>query len=262
MGLGDSLYLQSVARHFVSKGYEVEACSKWHDVFRPLAPHVHVSPFRRDRISHVAHYSARRPVRGTTQFEDILITAGIKEQVDLYLDWSIVNKALIEDLIARAGKRPIVLVQLPRPPMDRTDGIGAELLPDCKHIQQVIDHIGDRAFFIQVGRGKRLFDFRVDLDLAEQTSVSDLLDIASYADGFLGYVSYFVPLAEGFATPALFVWSSRGLKARNEMVRSVTPEKVLHRKDICRAIADDCQDDLLHQAADSFLAAARDCALV
>lgn len=250
-GLGDSLYVQAIARHLVRQEDRIEACSNWPDVFRPLAPHgVTVSPFRRTSITRLAHYATRRDVPRTTQFEDCCITAGIKEPVDLRLDWTIGNRALADRL--RAPGRLVVVVQLPRSPMDRKDGFGAELLPDCRVLQRAIDRLGGRATIVQVGKGKPLHRFAgIDIDLADQTSVSDLLDVAAVADGFLGYPSFLIPLAESFAKPALIVWSRKGLNSRHLVIRQMTPAKLLHRQS-CRFAVDDDSDWDLNRNVDAF----------
>lgn len=250
MGLGDSLYLQSVVRHLILQGHRVEACSKWPDVFRPLGDRVKVSPFRRDHIDRLAHY-AQRKAQPTDQFRDCCIQAGILEPVELRLDWQRTG-SLAGEVIAAAGGRPLVLVQLPRFPMDRRDGYGIELLPDCRVIQRAIDLIGRRAFTVQVGSGAPLYRFGgLDLDLAGGTTVADLLDLASAAAGFLGYVSYFVPLAESFSRPAMFVWSRRGLQSKTDYIRTITPQKILHRGS-SRWVMDDCAEATLAEAVNAF----------
>jgi hypothetical protein len=255
-GLGDSLYLQSIARHLCESGQRVEVCSAWPDVFRPLtlAGRILLSPFRRERIDRVAHYTSRKQVAGTSQFEDSCIAAGISGPVDLRLDWTLVNPAAVAPL--RRTALPVVLVQLPRAPMGRTDGFGAELLPDCRVIQRTIDMLEGKAFRVQIGSGAPLYHFTgIDLDLANKTSVCDLIDIASVAGGFLGYCSFIVPLAESLGKPALLVWSRRGLNSqapRGEFIRSITPEKVLHRA-TSRAAMDDCSRAELARAAHDLL---------
>lgn len=237
MGLGDSLYLQSVCRYLVEKGHKVMACSKWPDVFRPLEENVLIAPFTRLGIDKLVHYSLRKPVKGTTQFQDCCIQAGISEEVDLRIDWTVTDSELVNVVQELAEGRQIVCVQLPRPPMDRKDGFGKELLPDCRVIQRLIDEQKD-AFIVQIGAGTPLFRFHgIDLDLANKTTVAQLLDIASIADRFIGYVSFLVPLAESLKKPALIVWSSRGLKAPQAYIRQITPEKVIHGP-WCKSIMD------------------------
>lgn len=219
-GLGDALYVQSIARHIIKQGQQLEVCTSWPDVFSQLP--VKTGSFRRVRVDIVAHYVQRKQTRGTTQFEDCCIKAGIEGPVELKLDW---QPAKIWGF-----NKPIVLVALPRQPMDRKDGFGDDLLPDCSVIQRVIDQIKGQVFLVQVGKGRPVHRFTgLDLDLANATDINGLLDIASQADGFLGYCSFFIPLAESFDKPLLAVWSSRGLKSSNMFIRTVKPEKLLHK---------------------------------
>lgn len=252
-GIGDAIYLQSVARHFVEQGHTVEACCNWPDVFLPLSGKAVVSPFRRKPIDRLAHYAQRRGAVGTTQFEDCCIQAGIGEKVDLRIDWSPVNPGLIEML--RSHGKPIIVVQMPRAPFGRTDGFGKEFLPDCTRIQEAIDRLRGRAFLVQIGKGAPTFRLGgIDLDLADKTSVADIIDIGYAADGFLGYCSFIVPLAESFSKPALLVWSRRGLKSSHEVVRQMTAKKILHRPS-SKWVMDDCStielERVVHALCDS-----------
>ena len=226
MGLGDALYVQAVARHLVMKGERLRVHTSWPDVFRPLGDNVEIAPFTRLGVNILAHYSLRKGRAETTQFQDVCLTAGIREPVELKLDWT-PTSCIGDDLKARG--RPIVCVQLPRAPMGRKDGFGAELLPDCGVIQKMIDEIKGTALVVQIGSGVPLYRFSgIDVDLANRTTVAELLDVALAADAFLGYVSFIVPLAESLGKPALLVWSRKGLKAGHLYVRQITPKKVLH----------------------------------
>lgn len=249
-GLGDSIYLQSVVRHLVGKGEQLEVCTDYPDVFLPLAGKVHLAPFGKERIQILAHYSTRKGIAATDQFEDCCINAGICEPVEMRLDWVPQNTALVDQL--RAAGKPVVCVQLPRAPMGRTDGFGKELMPDCRVIQRAIDEVRSWAYLVQLGSGEPLFNFKgIHLDLADRTTVADLIDVGCAADGFFGFVSYFVPLAESFDKPALFVWSRRGLNAPKTFVRQITPHKVLH-KDTSRFVMDDAPGDELKGELDAF----------
>lgn len=261
MGLGDSLYLQAVCRHLVGLGERLEVCTAWPDVFRPLQGKVSISPFRRDRIGRLAHYSLRRHVPETDQFRDCCLQAGITAPVDLRLDWDYpVNTDLVSSLRQRG--KPIIVVQLPRAPMDRKDGFGAELLPDCSVIQSAIDALADRALVVQIGSGVPLYKFEgVGVDLANRTSVTDVIDVAWAADAFLGYVSFMVPLSESFNKPSLFVWSRQGLRSKYELIRWLTPKKVLHRTSSC-VLVDDCSQQQIAEAANALFEQARSKALV
>lgn len=227
-GFGDSLYLQSVVRHLLEKGStRLRVKSDWPDVFLPLGHRVEVVPFARSNCDLLAHYSMRKGFAGTTQFQDCCISAGIKGPVDMRLDWTVTKPGLV-DMVRKPGK-PVLVVQLPRTPMGRTDGFGATLLPDCRAIQRLIDQAKEDHTVVQIGAGEPLFRFKgLDIDLANKTSVAETIDVASAADRFMGYVSFLVPLAESFGKPAVFVWSRRGLQDKHQYVRQITPQKILH----------------------------------
>lgn len=230
MGLGDALYVQSIVRHLIEKGESLKVHTAWPDVFRQLGRKVEILPFSR-QVNILAHYSSRKGKTDTTQFEDVVLQSGLKPPVDLRLDWQVEDDELVRKLKETANGRPILCVQLPRSPMGRKDGFGAELLPDCRVIQRAIDMLRERALVVQIGAGRALYTLeRIEVDLSNKTSVGQLLDVASVADGFLGYVSFLVPLAESFSKPALLVWSHRGLKAGHAYIRQITPQKVLFRK--------------------------------
>lgn len=235
-GLGDAVYVQGVARYLVENNHQVEACSDWPDVFSQLK-NVKVSPFRRDRIDRLAHYSTRRKERGTTQWEDVCINARIPRNTPLVLDRT-VKTELADTVCEKARGKHLALIQLPRAPFGRVDGYGMSLLPDCRAIQYAIDAL-DGYYKVQVGKGRPLHAFDgIDLDLANATSVVELLDLAARAELFVGYVSYFVPLAESLDKRAIFVWSKAGLKSPLELIANITPSKILHRKDLCRFVLD------------------------
>jgi hypothetical protein len=224
MGLGDAIYVQAVARHFVQSGKRVQVCSAWPEVFKHLP--VKVTPFTRLSVDKVAHYTRGKNRPGTTQFQDCCIEAGIKDDVPLTIDWR-PSTGIASTL---PGGKPIALVGLPRTPMGRIDGFGDEILPDCSVIQRIIDTNADRLHFVQVGAGDALFKFRnLALDLSNRTTVTELFDLAMFSTSVLGYCSFMVPLAEVFDKPALFVWSHRIRSARHGFVRAITPKKVLHK---------------------------------
>ena len=238
-GLGDSIYLCAIAAHLVREGHKVEACSNWLEVFKHTA--VEVSPFRRERINRLAHYSARKGRVGSTQFQDCCASALVKD-VALTLPWVAAPVTI---------PRPYVCVQLPRSPMGRRDGFGKELLPDCRKIQQAIDMLRGRATVVQIGAGQPLFKFTgIDIDLANKTSVAGMIDVASQAEAFIGYPSFIVPLAEALDKRALLVWSRKGLASGTLYVRQITPQKVIHKAS-SRWVIDNCNEATLRGEVDA-----------
>lgn len=249
MGLGDALYLQGVARYFKERGQALEVCCAWPDVFRYYGDMAKVTGFRRNRIDILAHYSLRKSRTDTNQWQDCCIQAGIREPWDMRLDWKVTNQGLVDSL---KGK-PVLCVGLPRSPMGRTDGFGKELLPDCAAIQRCIDVLRQKYLIVQVGGGKALHQFTgIDVDLSNRTSVCELIDVASQADAFLGYVSFLVPLAESFDKPALFVWSRRGTTRAHRYITQITPQKILS-KPTSRFIFDNAPAKDIDAAASALL---------
>jgi hypothetical protein len=250
-GLGDTIYLQSIAAEFVKDGHPICVASDYPEVFTPLGRKVRVIAFTRVGITILAHYSMRKGAEGTTQFQDMCLAAGFRRGVDLRLDWKVADQAIV-DRVQAAG-RPVVCVQLPRAPMGRTDGFGAEVLPNCERIQEAIDMIGDRATLVLLGSGRALYNFSgIDIDLTGKTSVSQLLDVASVSAGFVGYPSFFVPLAESFNRRSLIFWSTAGLRSAQPFISSITPAKVLHKK-TSRAILDTASEGEISDAVESLL---------
>ncbi len=227
-GLGDSLYLQSVVRHMLERGgLKMRVKSDYPDVFRPLGDRVAVEPFDR-RADITAHYVVRKSIAGTTQFQDCCIRAGIDEPAEMRLDWTVTNLGLHAKI--RETGRPVLAVQMPRSPMGRVDGFGKTLLPDCRVLQQLIEERHDTHHIVQIGAGQPLFKLRgMHVDMANKTTVAELIDIVHAADECLGYPSFLVPLAESLDKPALFVWSARGLRDGQPFIRSITPGKLLHK---------------------------------
>lgn len=251
-GLGDSIYLQSVVRHLVQRdGQPLRVCSDWPDVFLPLGEMVKVVPFTRAGIDILAHYATRKRFSDTTQFRDCCINAGIVEQVELHLDWPAPSGHLIDEITASG--LPVVCVQLPRAPMGRTDGFGLELLPDCRVIQKMIDAMRGVATIVQVGAGTPLFNFTgIDIDLANKTTVRELIDVAAIADGFLGYCSFILALAESLDKPTIMVWARAGLQSRELYIRQITPQKIIE-KTSTRHVIDDCSEQEITEVLDGFL---------
>lgn len=251
-GLGDSLYVAALCRHLLTHGRgPLEVCTSYPGLFAQLR--VRTVEFRKTNIDILAHYS-RRKNYPTTQWQDICTEAGESDSVPLHLDWERNPSPLCDELLERAAGRPIVLVQMPRAPMGRTDGFGHELLPDCSKIQHAINALRDRALLVQIGHGRPLFRFQgLDVDLAGRTTQSGLLDVATIAHGVLGYVSYIVPLAEVFGKRGLLVWSRRGLKSSTPYIRQITPAKIIHHKDHLQYAHDDCDIVTLGTAVEHFL---------
>jgi hypothetical protein len=228
-GLGDSIYLQSVVRELArASGLRWRVRSDYPDVFLPLGDSVNVIPFGRDGVTLVAHYTTRKHILGSSQFEDMCIAARIDRRTRLVLGWQLRQTPLVEAL--RRVDRPIVVVGLPRTPMGRTDGFGIEIMPRPAALQSALDLVRQDAYIVQIGSGPAMFELQgIDCDLANRTSIADVLDVAMLAAGFYGFPSFLIPLAESVGRPCFVVWSRRIATAGSAFIRSITPGKLLQR---------------------------------
>lgn len=246
-GVGDAIYVRVVAEYLAKIG-PVMACSDQADIF--IGAGVEVAPFSRERIDHLAHYTAGKNDTRTTQWQDVCRAAGIPE-IPLSFVWTVRNQILIDDLKAMAKGRPIILVHGGRAPMARTDGFGAELLPKRAAFDGVLDAL-QGCFTVEVGKGTELYPLRADVDLCGRTSVSDLLDIGWSCDGVIGQCSFVVPIAECFDKPLLAIWASHGMEhTRHPYIRTITPQKVL-AKATSSFIVDDWPIEKIKEAIDAF----------
>lgn len=116
--------------------------------------------------------------------------------------------------------------------MQRDDGFFDVLKPDLDVFKRELDKI--KLPRVYVGKEKPL----VDVDYHPETSISDIVDIASLASEFFGQVSFIVPLAECFDKKLTCIWSSRGLKSDNWVINGITPRKIL-TKPTSKAILDE-----------------------
>jgi len=211
-----------------------------------------VEPFDRFNIDVLAHYTAGKRDPTTNQWQDICRSAGIKE-IPLRFDWTVRNQTLIEAMRADAGGRPLIVVHGGRTPMGRTDGFGAELLPERPAFVAALAAL-EGCFLVRVGKGADLYDLPVDVDLNGATSVSDLLDIATICDGVVGQCSFAIPLAEVFDKPLLVVWAASGMSEyRHPYIRQITPQKVLS-KPTSRFVVDDWPIEKIQEVVRTFRA--------
>jgi len=248
-GLGDSLYLRPVVDHYVRKGHQVVALSNFPDVFRGSG--AKVEPFSRNNSNVLAHYTAGKGRAGTTQWEDVAISAGVRG-LPLSFKWEIQNRLMVDDLRAMAKGKPILMVNGGRPPMGRTDGYGYEMLPRREVFDTVLAALAD-CFTVEVGKGAELYPLTADVDLVDRTTVADLLDIATVAAGLVGQCSFMIPLAEAFDKPLLCVWAAKGLTSKTEFIRLCTPHKILSKAS-SRSVMDDLSEAQIQEAALAFRA--------
>ncbi len=223
-GLGDGIYVRAVCEHLAQMYESVTACSDYPELFDGTG--IGTAPFSRQNIDRLAHYSARKTVAGTTQWDDVCDAAQIP-RIPLRIAHQVQNRAMIDRLRIFADGKPMILVHGGRVPMGRTDGFGKELLPSAEAFGAVLEALHD-CFLIQIGNAEQVYALDFDITLNGSTTVTDLLDLGLACDGAVGQCSYIVPLAEVFDKPLLAVWAARGMQAGvHPYVQAIKPAKIL-----------------------------------
>lgn len=245
-GLGDNLYVQAASRYIMNERKEfLEIATPFPDLFRSFSGRCSVIPFTKARAKYVAHYTTRKRMPDTSQFEDVCINLGIPTSTELVLDWPYKETKIGLMLLQAAKGKRILTVQMPRMPMGRPDNFGIELLPELAPLQNALDMLKEEhdLFTVMVGRGKPLYQLNnIDLDMSNKTNVRELLEISASTDLFYGQVSSIIPLAESFKKPVLTTFARRGLKSGNWFISCITPKKVNHRES-SKSIVDDSSEE-------------------
>jgi hypothetical protein len=225
-GLGDAIYVRAVAEHFMREGYRVSVWSGHRDVF--IGAGVQVQPFNRSGADVVAHYVGGKDRAGTTQWQDVCLQAGVPLATPLRFDWQVQNPQLLYREVPKAKGRPLVLVHGGRMPMDRKDGFGREMLPNQRAFAAVLAELRELGcWLVQVGKAEQMYQLDVDVNLNGQTTVAELIDLASACDAVVAQCSFMVPLAEALDKPLLAVWAAAGLASSEPFIAKTTPQKVL-----------------------------------
>jgi hypothetical protein len=245
-GLGDALYVRAVAEYLLSKGERLQVCTRYPDAFIGLD--VSIAPFDRANIDILAHYANDKQKKGSTQWQDICSSSKING-APLHCDWEIRNTVLVHQLREAANGRPIILAHGGKKPMDRSDGIGIEILPSKEAFDEVLYALSARCCLVKIGHGTdRVYDFDAEIDLSNKTSIPDLLDLFKACDGAVGQCSFIIPACEMFDKPLLCVWGSSVSFSPHWFVKAVTPEKILS-KPSSRGVMDNVGKEKLREAA-------------
>lgn len=213
----------------MARGEPLEVCTDYPELYR-FPGMVRFAPWSR-QVHYTAHYTKEKGDERSTQFTDMCRRVGLRGAVPLTLAWEVKNPTIVQQVKDAAAGRPILFVHGGREAFGRSDGFGLSLLPDANVFNAVLAEIRQKYFAIYCGRGSRLFPVDVDLDLNDQTCVTDMIDLAyAAADRFYAQASFALPLAESFDKKVLLCFSAKGFTSRHQAVRTITPKKLLHKK--------------------------------
>jgi hypothetical protein len=246
-GLGDNLYLHCIVRHLTAQGVELEVCTDYPTIF-PFE--VRFAPWSRERIDIVSHYTHGKTHPGTCQFQDCARLAGVPA-AEYRAGWPPRPSALLDSVRDLAAGRPILLVNGARWPMDRADGYGRELLPRQEVFTQALAVLCRHFFTVFIGRGVRVHDVAVDLDLNNATTPDQVMDLATVAAAGFGPCGFMIPLMESFDRPLLAMFTQRGFESRDPFIAQITPQKLLGKKSSTHVI-DNWRPERIDLAVESF----------
>ncbi len=226
-GLGDALYVRAIALHLISK-VPVTVYTPWPEVFSDLAVTVKPLSARTLQVD-IRHCSyclhCRLPeVKKTSMFEMACRQAGVLEPVELQVAWEVRNRKLADKVKALAAGRQILAYQPPK--------VGSSVSAN-----DFESHLGADHFRIRLGCPGVAQDIGAsDLDLFGKTAVTDLLDVASLADGFFGEPCYLTTLAQAMDKPFTCLFSSSAATAADSRTRNLTPERFFHKPHLGTAL--------------------------
>jgi len=222
-GLGDMVYLYCIAKWFLEKGLDVAVMTHTPDLFAPLG--IDTVPFHDDPDPEKFYwikgdYFKRKDSIGTNQYEDLLFTMGIKEEIPLRVEYP---RELVRYKINVS--KPVCIVKHPD---YKISGDLVDLVPDAKLFQQVIDKLQGKYYFIQVGKYPddcNIFS-GIDLNLIGKTSFIDLFYLIENSSMVLTRTGHLLPMAEALGRKVICVLSKKIARSKSWIINTITPEKV------------------------------------
>ena len=237
-GLGDNLYMQSIVNYLVKQGKKMIVSTAFPDMFSHLP--VEVCAFSKLNANMVSHYTTRKHIKETSQFEDCCINCNVPTDIPLKLDWRYRHSEITKQILKQAGSKKIVVVAQPRVPFGRHDNFGIELMPEEKPFLKCVEMLMDAGYFIvRTGNLRPFWEVPCHFDAAFKIKLPGKFDIAHITSGYFGQVSSIIPIGESFGKPVLSMLSRKGLNSKNQFISLITPEKVNHYKKTSLTVLDD-----------------------
>lgn len=237
-GLGDTIYIYPVARHLLDSGFKnITVMTNYPDVFQDLP--VKTIKHTKDWATYKISYAGAKRKKETDQYQDVLIAAGIPISTPLEIPWEIRNNEIVEHVRKRAKGKKIALISTPYTIFGREDEWGKEYRIDYRKYDEFLSLLRDEYFIVSTGTKEPIYLLNnVDMSMVRKTSVSDLLDLVYDSDTCVYQVGHMLPICEALNKRSFCFFSAVGMSLDNQFLRTITPSKVIHKKDICRGIVD------------------------
>jgi len=236
-GLGDAIYVRAAVLHWLERDEEVTVYTQWPAVFDDLpvtvCPLPNIDP---PEMRYVA-CSVGTDLGEMTKFTASCHKAGIEEPVDLRLGWTVRNQALVDEVLRKAGGRPILVYQALK--VAKNDD--QRLLRPARGIYNRYVH--DRADHFRVRLGQPLYTeddplSPRDLDLYGKASITDAFDLGAVGDLWFGESCYVPMLGEAAGKRYAIMFTRRALNSAGRL-RNMNPRRLFHRVDLGTAVYDE-----------------------
>jgi hypothetical protein len=259
-GLGDTVYLYPIAKHFSTKYDTVHLMSNYPEIFESIpnvichkhlklnyVPIVEGDKVRKKEVDIRFTYGPRKHKIGTSQYEDMYLWA-IENfninfpKLELEIPWEIKNKELISTVRMIANKRSerkIAVVAAPYQPFGREDKFGDEIKIKPEMIQYICDDLKEMGYLvIVVGNEYALYEPICEYNLIGSTTVSDLFDLVSVADLTVTQIGNLLPISEVLGKKNITIFSENIPNCDHKFLKAITPDKCVHYKDLNLSLYD------------------------
>jgi len=213
-GFGDACYMASIVYHLRNRTKEkIGVMSNFSGLFGEIAD-VEVFPYCKESGWVKRSYSVRRDYKETSQWQDLLMAYDLP--VDLPLFYPLQIKKIRRD-------RPIMICSLPH----KVFGFD-EMFPEDIYTETLKKNKGK---YCVIGIGTQ-DDAEIECDeIRKDLTPLEVCSFVASADRVLGQCGWIIPFAERFEIPGEVLFSKR-LNNGGGIHRLITPEKVIHRKDL------------------------------
>ena len=238
-GLGDALYLRAVVLHLLKRGEEITVFTQWREVFEDLPIIVksnHEATGGEDwHHAKPCLHCRMESMQGLDQFAMCALQAGIREPVELRLDWR-PKSGLAESVKHQASGKPILLFQ----PFKKAKNANEALMrPESSALAS---QLADSSHFrVKLGHPAHLSEeyFPCELDLFGKTSVREALDLCTIADLIVSETSYLTVAAQAMDKPFVCIFSSKGRDSGRHRIMNIKPSRIFHKPALGTALYDE-----------------------
>jgi len=219
-GLGDSIYLYPVAKYFLDHNYKVSVASKYPELFDTLDITVRKNYKDFDKINVKCNYCRRKKDLNTSQFEDTVILAEIREKIKLEIDFDrsksniIASSGITQPYVITSG-----LYSVDIPPYVK---------PACNYtfFNSFIQKIRHNYKVVVIGDVSNVAPDPVDYDLRGKTNIYDLLSLVDQSSFVFSQCGFLLPMGEALNKVVFSVLPHEIRTSSNWFVKSITPKKV------------------------------------